>query len=87
MDHLQSQDEKQVLYERIGSSGIPSPYCNIVDLYLIGFRDIGPVRPIYMDSYFEDYSEDRPVPGFRLVYEPEVETREHDTPSTAKRQF
>jgi len=67
LDRLRSHDGRKVLYERHGSLGIPSPFGNIVDSYLIGFEDVGAVKRIYLDMYFEGYMDDRPVSGFRLV--------------------
>ena len=67
LDRLRSHDGRKVLYERQGSLGIPSPFGNIIDAYLIGFEDVGGVKRIYLDMYFEAYMDDRPVSGFRLV--------------------
>jgi len=67
LDRLKSHDGRKVLYKRQGSLGIPSPFGNIVDEYLIGFEDVGAVKRIYMDMYFEGYTDDRPVSGFYLV--------------------
>ncbi|MCI5223283.1 MAG: hypothetical protein D3924_11560 [Candidatus Electrothrix sp. AR4] len=67
LDRLTSHDGRKVLYKRQGSLEIPSPFGNIADAYLIGFEDVGAVKRIYLDMYFEGYMDDRPVASFRLV--------------------
>jgi hypothetical protein len=67
LDRLRSYDGRRVLYERKGSLGIPSPFGNIVDEYLIGFEDVGAIKRIYMDMYFKGYIDERSVSGFCLV--------------------
>lgn len=76
LDRLRGDDGRPLLYQRVGSLAIPSPYGNIVDLYVIGYEDTGPIGRVCMDMYFEDHVETRPIRGFRLkpVNAPVVET-------------
>lgn len=67
LERSRSHDGRKLLYFRQGSLGIPSPFGNIVDVYLIGLEDVGPVRRIYMDMYFEGYVDERPISGCRLI--------------------
>jgi len=66
LDRLRYSDGDKPFFERLGSSAIPSPYGNIVDVNLIGFEEDGVVGRVYMDMHFNDYVEERPIRGFSL---------------------
>lgn len=66
LDRIRGKDGRKVLYQRVGSLVVPSPSGNIVDLYLIGFENVGPVARVFMDMYFAGYVEVRPIPGFQI---------------------
>lgn len=67
---LTSLDGRPVLFRRVGSLMIPSPYGNIVDKYIFGFEGAGVVGRLYMDMYHQGYREDRAVPGLKLSEPP-----------------
>lgn len=80
LNRLRGPGGRRLLYQRLGSLLIPSPYGNIVDLYLIGYEEARPIRRVYMDMYFQGYIESRPIWGFHVEPAESHVSREKEGP-------
>ena len=64
---LRCSDGRRPDFVRVGNVGIGA-FGNIVDLYDVNCYSAKPGRvEIYMDMYFSDHVENRPVPGFTIA--------------------
>lgn len=65
VSRLRDQHNREIEATRLGSFGV-GPYGNVLDGYSISSAG-SPPATVYFDMYHLGYSEEQPVPGFKIV--------------------
>lgn len=65
MARLRGPRGEKILYKRLGSLALPSPFGHLVDVYVVGAQD-GPTKRLYIDPSFDGCHEERAPFGYHL---------------------